>query len=120
MGSLVAGCDGGSSLVRKVLFPEMAENYRLPVQLLGLKVLYTAEQVAELRKLDHFFLQGCASQNDSFAYFSGEFCAWTLFYIPPPSSRTEDGLVHEAIYSLASVPPWGLWEGANKAEHLWC
>ena len=75
MGSLVAGCDGGSSPIRRVLFPEIAENYRLPVQLLGLRVFYTAEQVAELRKLDHFFLQGCASENDSFSYFSSEFCA---------------------------------------------
>jgi 2-polyprenyl-6-methoxyphenol hydroxylase-like FAD-dependent oxidoreductase len=82
-GSLVVACDGGSSRIRALLFPEQ-QKYHIPVRLMGVKIECSPEDIEPLRELDPFFLQGAASQNDSFMYFSGEshlmrllFCALT-------------------------------------------
>ncbi|KAK4154914.1 hypothetical protein C8A00DRAFT_42383 [Chaetomidium leptoderma] len=68
-GSFVAACDGGSSRLRGLLFPGH-QKHHIPVRLMGVKVDCTPEEIEPLRKLDPFFLQGAASQNDSFVYFS--------------------------------------------------
>ncbi|KAL2189213.1 FAD/NAD(P)-binding domain-containing protein [Thermothelomyces heterothallicus CBS 203.75] len=68
-GSLVVACDGGSSRIRGLLFPEH-QKYRIPVRLLGVKIDCTPEEIEPLRKLDPYFLQGAASENDSFVYCS--------------------------------------------------
>ncbi|KAK3994257.1 FAD/NAD(P)-binding domain-containing protein [Cladorrhinum sp. PSN332] len=68
-GSIVVACDGGNSRIRQQLFPDH-QKHPIPIRLMGLKVDYTPEQYEPLRKLDPYFLQGCASQNDSFVYFS--------------------------------------------------
>ncbi|AEO57277.1 hypothetical protein MYCTH_2314986 [Thermothelomyces thermophilus ATCC 42464] len=68
-GSLVVACDGGSSRIRGLLFPEHPK-YRIPVRLLGVKIDCTPEEIEPLRKLDPYFLQGAASENDSFVYCS--------------------------------------------------
>ncbi|KAH8896705.1 FAD binding domain-containing protein [Thozetella sp. PMI_491] len=70
LGSLVAGCDGSYSATRRSLFPDISQNFNIPIELLGFRLSCTEEQVAGLRKLDPFFLQGSASGNDTFAYFS--------------------------------------------------
>lgn len=46
-------------------------NHPVPVRLMGVKVHCTPDEIEPLRKLDPFFLQGAASENDSFVYFSG-------------------------------------------------
>ncbi|KAK4167792.1 hypothetical protein QBC43DRAFT_311451 [Cladorrhinum sp. PSN259] len=68
-GSIVVACDGANSRIRQQLFPE-SKKHAIPVRLMGLKVDYTPEQYEPLRRLDPYFLQGCASENDSFCYFS--------------------------------------------------
>ncbi|KAK4224216.1 FAD/NAD(P)-binding domain-containing protein [Podospora fimiseda] len=68
-GTIVVACDGGNSRIRQQLFPDH-QKHQLPIRLMGLKLDYTPEQIEPLRKLDPYFLQGCASQNDSFVYFS--------------------------------------------------
>jgi len=70
-GSFVAACDGGSSRIRTLLFPGH-EKYHIPVRLMGVKLDCSPDEIEPLRNLDPFFLQGAASQNDSFVYFSGE------------------------------------------------
>lgn len=65
------GCDGGSSRVRGLLFPDH-QKHHIPVRLMGVKIDRTPKEIEPLRKLDPFFLQGAASQNDSFVYFSGK------------------------------------------------
>jgi 2-polyprenyl-6-methoxyphenol hydroxylase-like FAD-dependent oxidoreductase len=70
-GSLLVACDGGSSRVRGLLFPDH-QKHHIPVRLMGVKIDCTPDEIEPLRKLDPFFLQGAASQNDSFVYFSGE------------------------------------------------
>lgn len=59
--------------MRRALFPKLAAQHRyaFPVRVVGVKVRFSAAQMAPLRELDPFFLQGCASANDSFAYLSG-------------------------------------------------
>ena len=61
--------------MRRALFPKLAvqHRYALPVRVIGVKVRFSAAQMAPLRELDPFFLQGCASANDSFAYLSGAY-----------------------------------------------
>jgi 2-polyprenyl-6-methoxyphenol hydroxylase-like FAD-dependent oxidoreductase len=71
-GSLVVACDGGSSRIRGMLLPDH-QKYHIPVRLLGVKIDCTPDEIEPLRDLDPYFLQGAASQNDSFVYFSGEF-----------------------------------------------
>ncbi|KAK4098896.1 FAD/NAD(P)-binding domain-containing protein [Parathielavia hyrcaniae] len=68
-GSLVVACDGGSSRIRAMLLPEH-QRYPIPVRLLGVKLNSTPDEIEPLRQLDPYFLQGAASQNDSFMYFS--------------------------------------------------
>ncbi|KAL2142538.1 hypothetical protein VTI28DRAFT_1041 [Corynascus sepedonium] len=68
-GSLLVACDGGSSRIRGLLFPQH-QKYRIPVRLLGAKIDCTPEEIEPLRKLDPYFLQGAASENDSFVYCS--------------------------------------------------
>ncbi|KAL2127911.1 hypothetical protein VTI74DRAFT_9999 [Chaetomium olivicolor] len=68
-GSLVVACDGGSSRIRGLLFPEH-QKYHIPVRLMGVKVDCTPEEIEPLRQLDPYFLQGAASENDSYVYCS--------------------------------------------------
>ena len=70
-GSLAVACDGGSSRIRGLLFPDH-QKHRIPVRLMGVKVDCTPDEIEPLRELDPYFLQGAASENDSFSYFSGE------------------------------------------------
>lgn len=87
-GSLAVACDGGSSRIRALLFPEQ-QKYHIPVRLLGVKIDCTPEEIEPLRKLDPFFLQGAASQNDSFVYISGEFHSTYLLscVVHPPFQK---------------------------------
>ncbi|RFU72369.1 fad binding domain-containing [Trichoderma arundinaceum] len=71
IGTLLVACDGGQSRVRRALFPEESKLLmQLPVQTMGVKILLTAEQIAPIRKLDLYFLQGGSPQNNSFMYIS--------------------------------------------------
>ncbi|KZL76664.1 fad binding domain-containing protein [Colletotrichum incanum] len=69
-GSMLVACDGGPSRVRHQLFPDQHERHRIPVRVLGLKVLLSPDQMAPIQKLDPFFLQGASSRNDTFLYLS--------------------------------------------------
>ncbi|KAK3689336.1 hypothetical protein B0T22DRAFT_461324 [Podospora appendiculata] len=68
-GSLLVACDGGNSRVRRFLFPQH-EKFEIPLRLMGMKVEYTPEQLAPMQKLDPIFLQGSASENDTYVFFS--------------------------------------------------
>ncbi|KAK4455425.1 putative FAD-dependent monooxygenase [Podospora aff. communis PSN243] len=69
IGRLLVACDGGNSRIRRALFPERP-TYRIPIGVMGVKAEYTPEQMQPLQKLDPVFLQGTASANDTYAYFS--------------------------------------------------
>ncbi|KAB5523168.1 hypothetical protein GE09DRAFT_1043775 [Coniochaeta sp. 2T2.1] len=68
-GSVVVACDGGNSRLRQQLFPEQ-ENHQIPVGLIGLKLNVMPDDIEPVRQLDPYFLQGTASKNDSYVYFS--------------------------------------------------
>lgn len=70
-GCFAVACDGGSSRIRGLLFPEQ-QKHHIPVRLLGVRMDCTPEEIEPLRQLDPFFLQGAASENDSFVYMSGK------------------------------------------------
>jgi 2-polyprenyl-6-methoxyphenol hydroxylase-like FAD-dependent oxidoreductase len=74
-GSVVVACDGGSSRIRRQLLPGQ-ENYQIPVRLMGVKLDVSPEEIEPFRQLDPCFLQGTASQNDSYIYFSSEFLCY--------------------------------------------
>ncbi|KAK2026422.1 FAD binding domain-containing protein [Colletotrichum zoysiae] len=69
-GRILVACDGGPSRVRRQLFPDQHERHRIPVRLLGLKVLLSPDQMAPIQKLDPFFLQGTSSRDSTFLYLS--------------------------------------------------
>ncbi|GJN82189.1 hypothetical protein PLIIFM63780_005726 [Purpureocillium lilacinum] len=60
------------SRVRRAMEPALDQQHRvkIPVRVMGLKLDLSPEQIAPLRKLDPFFLQGCSSANDSFLFCS--------------------------------------------------
>lgn len=76
-GSLLIACDGGQSRVRRALFPDQNETFKIPVRMLGVKLTLTPEKFEPIRQLDPFFLQGTSSQDNSFVYISG-----ALFLFP--------------------------------------
>ncbi|KAF6798720.1 FAD binding domain protein [Colletotrichum sojae] len=69
-GRMLVACDGGASSVRAQLVPDWHERHRIPVRVLGLKVLLSPEQMGPIRELDPFFLQGTSSRDDTFLYLS--------------------------------------------------
>jgi 2-polyprenyl-6-methoxyphenol hydroxylase-like FAD-dependent oxidoreductase len=81
IGKMLVACDGGSSRARRTLFPRH-NSYTIPIRVMGLKVDYTVDQIKPLRKLDPFFLQGTASENNSYAYFSSESNFPSRLHIP--------------------------------------
>lgn len=81
-GSLVVACDGSSSRIRSALLPDHPKHH-IPVRLMGVRVDFTPDEIEPLRLLDPFFLQGAASQNDSFVYFSSE----SVRSAPPENTR---------------------------------
>jgi hypothetical protein len=87
-GSLLVACEGRNSRIRQQLFPNQS-NYQIPVGCVGATMYATADEVEPLRQLDPFFLQGTASHNDTFAYFSRQFRALLSVYPYFPFSLTE-------------------------------
>ncbi|KAI9776702.1 MAG: hypothetical protein M1839_009429 [Geoglossum umbratile] len=69
-GSLLVGCDGVRSRVRRVVCPDVYQNHEIPVRLLGVSVVYPAEKVEAMRALDPFFLQAADPKTDVFFWFS--------------------------------------------------
>lgn len=69
-GCLLVGCDGARSQVRRLCHPDDYENQQLPIRFIGAGVLYPESQIAEIRKLDPFFLQGSDPEKDVFMWFS--------------------------------------------------
>jgi 2-polyprenyl-6-methoxyphenol hydroxylase-like FAD-dependent oxidoreductase len=70
MGSILVGCDGANSVVRKSLHPEDHQNRQLPIRLLGATVHYTKTRITAIRNLDPFFLQGTDPRTDTYLWFS--------------------------------------------------
>lgn len=56
-GSLIVGCDGARSQIRKLLMPQSFANHQLPVRLLGVSVVFSAAVAKPLRDLDPYFMQ---------------------------------------------------------------
>ena len=69
-GSFLIACDGANSVVRRICHPGTYENSQLPVRFIGAGVHYSESQVAEIRKLDPYFLQGSDPRTDTYLWFS--------------------------------------------------
>jgi len=83
IGSTLVGCDGANSAVRRLLHPEDYQNKQLPIRLLGATAHYNEEQIAAIRDLDPFFLQGTDPNTDTYLWFS---------FLETPSDGLEDGM----------------------------
>lgn len=70
VGSMVVGCDGAKSLVRRILQPQCYDNNPLPVRFIGAGVVYGKQDVDPMLKLDPYFLQGSDPRTDVFLWFS--------------------------------------------------
>lgn len=69
-GSILIGCDGANSQVRRLCHPDTFQNAQLPVRFIGAGVNYLEDQVADIKKLDPYFLQGSDPKTDVFLWFS--------------------------------------------------
>jgi len=69
-GSMLVGCDGANSVVRRLLHSEDYQNKQLPIRLLGATAQYTESQITAIRNLDPFFLQGTDPKTDTYLWFS--------------------------------------------------
>lgn len=69
-GSLVVGCDGAHSQIRKLCHPDEHQNKPLPIRFIGAGPRYPVSTAESMRKLDPFFLQGSSSKSDVFLWFS--------------------------------------------------
>lgn len=69
-GTILVACDGANSVVRRLCHPEDFENQQLPIRFLGTGVHYAEADVAEIRKLDPYFLQGSDPRTDVYLWFS--------------------------------------------------
>lgn len=93
-GSMIIGCDGANSAVRRILHPEDHQNDQLPVRLLGATVDYTESQISAIRKLDPFFLQGTDPNTDSYLWFS---------FLSTPSDNNHQ---QEDLYTCQIITSW--------------
>jgi len=69
-GSLVVGCEGSNSVVRKSLCPNNYRNEQLPIRFLGAGIDMTPQQVSPLRSLDPLLFQGCHPDTGCFLWVS--------------------------------------------------
>lgn len=97
-GSILIGCDGANSAVRQILHPDDHRNDQLPVRLLGATAHYTESQVAAVRKLDPFFLQGTDPKTDAYLWFS--------FLETPSDGREDDSYKCQVITSWPYRENW--------------
>lgn len=91
-GSILTGCDGANSAVRQILHSDDHQNDQLPVRLLGATAQYTESQIAAIRGLDPFFLQGTDPKTDAYLWFS---------FLETPSDGREDG-----TYKCQVITSW--------------
>jgi 2-polyprenyl-6-methoxyphenol hydroxylase-like FAD-dependent oxidoreductase len=92
-GSMIVGCDGANSAVRRILHPKDHQNKQLPIRLLGATAHYTETQITAVRNLDPFFLQGTDPKTDTYLWFS---------FLETPS----DGRLEAGTYSCQIIISW--------------
>ena len=69
-GSVLLACDGANSQVRRLCHSENYQTDQLPVRFIGAGVHYTESEIAGIKKLDPYFLQGSDPQTDTYLWFS--------------------------------------------------
>lgn len=97
-GRLLVACDGARSRARQILYPACTMN-PLPVQLLGVSPLYSAEEMGDVQRIDPFIFQGSHPGTNVFLFFS------CMFFLPSPLPPSpffffRFGLLAYAVYSL--------------------
>ncbi|KAI1323139.1 FAD binding domain-containing protein [Xylariaceae sp. FL0255] len=97
-GRLLVGADGASSRVRRALHPEHGQTYHLPVNVTGIKLIATPEQVASIRELDPYYFSGVA-HNNTFLYAS---------ILDAPGSNRDSGDTYTMQVSVSWEPRPGL------------
>ncbi|RDW77709.1 hypothetical protein BP6252_05762 [Coleophoma cylindrospora] len=68
-GTILVGCDGSRSQVRRVLCPANYENNVVPIRLLGVTAPYSPERCKPIQALDRYFFQCCDPATDTFMFY---------------------------------------------------
>lgn len=98
-GSILVGCDGANSAVRRILHPQEYQNEQLPIRLLGATVHYPEPSVSAILKLDPFFLQGTDPKTDGYLWFS-------FLETPSDNDRSDDTYKCQIITSWPYRENW--------------
>lgn len=69
-GSVVVGCDGAHSRVRRMLTGDAARCYQLPLRCLGATVVFSTAVTKAMRDLDPYFMQMGDKTQDVYVYFA--------------------------------------------------
>ncbi|KAH6724228.1 monooxygenase-like protein [Leptodontidium sp. MPI-SDFR-AT-0119] len=69
-GSLLVGCDGATSKLRRVLCPETGALDQLPIRFLGVTVKLLTKDMTPLRSIDPLLFQGCYPDTGAYMWFA--------------------------------------------------
>lgn len=100
VGSLLVGCDGSFSQLRKILLPETHATTPLPCRLFGTTVVLPRSVADPMRRLDPHYLQGGDSSQDIFFFFS-------FLDSPSNNSREErETYACQVFFGFPTRPPF--------------
>ncbi|KAL2075556.1 hypothetical protein VTL71DRAFT_499 [Oculimacula yallundae] len=69
-GSLLIGCDGATSRLRRVLCPQTGGLNQLPIRFLGVTMKLLTKDMAPLRAIDPLLFQGCHPDTGAYMWFA--------------------------------------------------